>query len=236
MRPPVVITSRSGRIGTAALAVAALALLVWDATRAGLLQALVNAPFVALFVWCAWIFWGLASIRIDNDGVHVINQLRIWDVPWAQLKTVTGRWGVTLTTLPQDSSRAPENSEASETTGADESTEMGGTSESTGAGGTPGTGETRPARGHSIRAWAAPAKGTAGKIIGTDRELPIIPDQGHEPIRISLDAFAAARLIEIEQIQRRAGATPSDAAPVRVRVNWPTVIISAVLVTLAVLS
>lgn len=224
MRPPVVITSRSGRIGTAALAVAALALLVWDATRAGLLQALVNAPFVALFVWCAWIFWGLASIRIDNDGVHVINQLRIWDVPWAQLKAVTGRWGVTLTTLPQDSSRAPENSETT------------GTSESTGAGGTPGTGETRPARGHSIRAWAAPAKGTAGKIIGTDRELPIIPDQGHEPIRISLDAFAAARLIEIEQIQRRAGATSSDAAPVRVRVNWPTVIISGVLVILAVLA
>lgn len=211
MRPAVIITSRAGRIGTAVLGVGALALVVWDATRVGLWPALVNLPFVALFVWCAWLFWGLASISIDDRGVQVVNQLRIWNVPWNRLNAITGRWGVTLTT-------APEHSDAS----------------------TAGSGDQADSKGHTIRAWAAPAKGTAGKILGGHREMPIIPEQGTEPVRTSLDAFSAARLIEIEQIQRRpARLGPDDAdagGSVRVRVNWPTLVITVVLILLALLT
>lgn len=195
MRPPVVITSRVGRIGTAVLGAAALALMVWDASRVGLVQALVNLPFVALFVWCGWLFWGLASIRIDDAGVQVVNQLRIWNVPWERLTSVTGRWGVTLTTAAQ----------------ADQE------------------------KGRSIRAWAAPAKGTAGKIVSADREMPVVPEQGSTPVRVSLDAFSAARLIEIEQIQRRpTGQGP--VAEVQVRPNWATIGVTIVLVVLAILA
>lgn len=188
MRPAVIITSRAGRTGTAVLGAGGLALLVWDTTRVGLWPALINLPFVALFVWCAWLFWGLASIRIDDQGVQVVNQLRIWNVPWHRLDAVAGRWGVSLT-----------------------------------------------AGNRTIRAWAAPAKGTAGKILGGSREMPMVPEQGTEPVRTSLDAFSAARLIEIEQIQRRPkSADPSD--PVRVRVNWPTIAITAGLTLLALLT
>ncbi|WP_027587873.1 hypothetical protein [Acidipropionibacterium thoenii] len=195
MRPPVVITSRVGRIGTAVLGAAALALMVWDASRVGLLRTLVNLPFVALFVWCAWLFWGLASIRIDDAGIQVVNQLRIWNVPWARLESVTGRWGVTLSTAAQ--------------TGHD--------------------------KGRSIRAWAAPAKGTAGKIASADREMPMIPEQGSAPVRVSLDAFSAARLIEIEQIQRRP-TDQSSAAAVQARPNWATIGVTVILVVLAILA
>ncbi|MCI1747394.1 MAG: hypothetical protein LKI24_04345 [Acidipropionibacterium sp.] len=209
MRPAVIITSRAGRTGTAVLGAGALALVVWDATRVGLWPALINLPFVALFVWCAWLFWGLASISIDDHGVQVVNQLRIWNVPWNRLDAVTGRWGVTLTTSPEPSDTAGSDAEAGNGTG---------------------TG-----RGRTIRAWAAPAKGTAGKVLGGNREMPMIPEQGTEPVRTSLDAFSAARLIEIEQIQR----SPTDAGqgdPVRVRVNWLTIVITAGLILLALLT
>ncbi len=198
MRPAVVITSHSGRIGTAALGAAALALLVWDAVKAGLVEALLNAPFVALFVWCAWMFWGLASIRIDDDGVHVINQLRVWEVPWTRLEQVSGRWGLTLTTTPDP---------------------------------TAGAGS---AKGRSVRAWAAPARGTGGRIARRAPEMPVIPEGAHEPMSVSLDAFSAARLIEIEQIQRRPKEDSGDR--VAVRMNWPTIVITVVLVVLAVLA
>lgn len=206
MRPPVVIASRAGRAGTAVLGVAAVGLLVWDATKTGLVSGLLHAPFVAVFVWLAWLFWGLAAIRIDDDGVHVINQLRIWDVPWACLEGVSGRWGLSLTFAPPASS---------------------------GAGSSPGSASSH--RSRTIRAWAAPAPGMAGKVAKSNPEAPIIPDSGERAIRTSLDSFAASRLIEIEQVQRTRG--DGDAAGiVKARPNWSTIIITVVLVVLSVLS
>jgi hypothetical protein len=199
MRPPVVITSRGGRIGTAVLGAAALGLLVWDATVTGLIQALLHAPFVMLFVWLAWLFWGLASIRIDNDGVHVINQLRVWDVGWASLEGVSGRWGLTLT-IAADAladGHAP--------------------------------------RTRAVRAWAAPARGSIQKFARSAPEVPVVPDAGDQAVRTSLDSFSAARLIEIEQVQRTSDdRIRSDS--VRVRPNWTTIIITVVLVGLSFLA
>lgn len=200
MRPPVVITSHRGRIGTAVLGVAAVALLLWDTTVAGLGQALLHAPFVMLFVWVAWLFWGLASIRIDDDGVHVVNQLRIWDVGWTWLEGVSGRWGLTLTIA---------------------------------AG---GTGQDGPApRTRAVRAWAAPARGSVQKFTRSAPEVPVVPDSGDQVVRTSLDSFAAARLIEIEQVQRT-GDDRIRNDGVRARPNWPTIIITVALVALSLLA
>lgn len=206
MRPPVVIASRAGRTGTAVLGAAAVALLVWDATRTGLVSGLLHAPFVALFVWLAWLFWGLAAIRIDDDGVHVINQVRIWDVPWTSLEGVSGRWGLSLTIASPDSDKDGSSS-----------------------------GTASRHRTKQVRAWAAPARGTAGKLAKTAAEAPIIPDRGEEPIRTSLDSFAASRLIEIEQVQR----TTDDrvaSREARAHPNWSTIIITVALVVLSFLS
>lgn len=58
---------------------------------------LTNLPALLLFVWLTWIIWGVAEIRINDDGVTVVNQFRIWDVPWRRITEVTGRWGLALT-------------------------------------------------------------------------------------------------------------------------------------------
>lgn len=198
MRPPVVIASHGGRIGTAALGVAALGLLAWDATVAGLGQALLHAPFVLLFIWLAWLFWGLAAIRIDDDGVHVINQLRVWDVPWAWLEGVSGRWGLTLTIAAPEGDRS----------------------------------RTATVGARAVRAWAAPARGSVQKFARSAPDAPIIPESGDQAVRASLDSFTAARLIEIEQVQRTSDDRIRNDG-VRVRPNWPTIIITLVLVGLS---
>ncbi|WP_130866051.1 hypothetical protein [Acidipropionibacterium timonense] len=97
MRPPVIISSHAGRIGSTVVAVLSLGVVLWDCTRIGLGPGLRALPTAGLFVWLAWLFWGLSSVRIDDEGVHVINQLRIWDVPWAALTDVSPRWGLSLT-------------------------------------------------------------------------------------------------------------------------------------------
>ncbi|MDU1523742.1 MAG: hypothetical protein E6901_04015, partial [Cutibacterium granulosum] len=102
MRPPVIISSHAGRIGTTVIAVICLCLLVWDASRIGLASGLTHLPTIGLFLWMVWLFWGLAAVRIDDDGVHVINQFRIWDVSWAALTSVSPHWGLTLTADPAE--------------------------------------------------------------------------------------------------------------------------------------
>ena len=124
MRPPVIISSHAGRIGTTVIAVICLCLLVWDTSRIGLASGLTHLPTIGLFLWMVWLFWGLAAVRIDDDGVHVINQFRIWDVSWAALTSVSPHWGLTLTADPAE-------------------------------------GRTR-----TVRAWAAPARGSHGRLTG----------------------------------------------------------------------
>lgn len=196
MRPPVIISSHAGRIGATVIAVICLCLLVWDASRIGLASGLTHLPTIGLFLWMVWLFWGLAAVRIDDDGVHVINQFRIWDVSWAALTSVSPHWGLTLTADPAE-------------------------------------GRTR-----TVRAWAAPAKGSHGRLTGQDggpaHTHTEIIDGAQRPVRLSLDAADTAHLIEMEQVERHPDG-PAHPATVAMRPNWVTIGITAALVVLSIL-
>lgn len=96
MRPPIIISSHRGRIGVGIVLAVIIVLTILDLIRSGL-AGLTNLPALLLFVWLTWIIWGVAEIRINDDGVTVVNQFRIWDVPWRRITEVTGRWGLALT-------------------------------------------------------------------------------------------------------------------------------------------
>ncbi|MSS46078.1 hypothetical protein FYJ43_08525 [Cutibacterium sp. WCA-380-WT-3A] len=95
MRPPIIISSHRGRIGVGIILAAIIVLTVLDLIRFGL-DGLANLPALLLFVWLVWIIWGVAEIQINDEGVTVVNQFRIWDVPWHRITEVTGRWGLSL--------------------------------------------------------------------------------------------------------------------------------------------
>lgn len=205
MRPPVIISSHSGRIATIVIAVVSLLVIGWDVATVGLAGGMRDLPLACLFVWITWLMWGMASVTLDDRGVRVVNQLRIWEVPWASLEEATGRWGLSLvTTHPR------------------------------------GTGS------RTIRAWAAPARGSVGRIARPAPEMPVV--SGTEPVRTSLDAGQAARLIEIEQEQRRTEprSTGNDNCGSRdvehpgpgvvVRPNWATIVVTVVLVAALLLT
>ena len=96
MRPPIIISSHRGRIGVGVIVAVIIVLTILDLIRSGL-AGLTNLPTLLLFVWLVWIIWGVAEIRIDDEGVNIVNQFRIWDVPWRRITEVTGRWGLSLT-------------------------------------------------------------------------------------------------------------------------------------------
>lgn len=96
MRPPIIISSHRGRIGVGVIVAVIIVLTILDLIRSGL-AGLTNLPALLLFVWLVWIIWGVAEIRIDDEGVNIVSQFRIWDVPWRRITGVTGRWGLSLT-------------------------------------------------------------------------------------------------------------------------------------------
>ncbi|MDO4413112.1 hypothetical protein [Cutibacterium sp.] len=96
MRPPIIISSHRGRIGVGIVLAVIVVVTILDLIRSGL-AGLTNLPALLLFVWLVWIVWGVAEIRIHDEGVTVVNQFRIWDVPWQRITEATGRWGLSLT-------------------------------------------------------------------------------------------------------------------------------------------
>ncbi|NKN51778.1 hypothetical protein GSQ41_21860, partial [Clostridioides difficile] len=96
MRPPIIISSPRGRSGVGVIVAVIIVLTVLDLIRSGL-AGLTHLPALLLFAWLVWIIWGVAEIRIDDEGVNIVNQFRIWDVPWRRITEVTGRWGLSLT-------------------------------------------------------------------------------------------------------------------------------------------
>lgn len=96
MRPPIIISSHRGRIGVGIVVVVVLLITLVDVIRSGLGE-LEHLPPVLLVVWVLWMVWGVAEVRINDHGVDVVNQFRIWEVPWSRLIGTTGRWGLSLT-------------------------------------------------------------------------------------------------------------------------------------------
>lgn len=57
-----------------------------------------SAPFLLLICWVAYLVLWRPLVRVDSDGVELVNVLRRVRVPYAALREVQTRWALTLFT------------------------------------------------------------------------------------------------------------------------------------------
>ncbi|WCC79509.1 PH domain-containing protein [Cutibacterium equinum] len=217
MRPPIIISSHRGRIGVGIVLAAIVVLTILDLIRSGL-AGLTNLPVLLLFVWLVWIIWGVAEIRINDDGVTVVNQFRIWEVPWDRITEVTGRWGLSLTAERRpdaEGARKPRTISAWAAPARGTATAMKGTADHL-----PQViiGSEVPMR------WSLDSHATA-RLIETERI---------ERRPVGKAAATQAKPESTSDHQKSTRATPHD-AEIRVHPNWLTICVTVVLVAAAII-
>ncbi len=62
-------------------------------------------PWLALLIGTCWAVYWHPEVRVDDDGVHIVNVLHRIEVPWAALIGIETKWALTLVT-PQRRYRA----------------------------------------------------------------------------------------------------------------------------------
>ena len=98
---PVDFRTRTGRVGTALVGLACLALLVWTALEdPG--AALRTAPALALLPALGWLLFVRPAVVVDDAGVELRNVLRTVHVPWAAIRRVDTKYALTLSTASGD--------------------------------------------------------------------------------------------------------------------------------------
>lgn len=74
-----------------------LVLLTDAATRTGIGNALLLAPWLLLGLWAVYVVGVASDIRADHSGVRVQNLLRRTWVPWSEVKRIAVRWQLEIT-------------------------------------------------------------------------------------------------------------------------------------------
>lgn len=86
-----VLRSTSSKFAFWALA-ALVAVFMGDALlRANLMLVVRTAALFGFGLWAAWVLLYRMSIRIEPDGIRVINILRTTHIPWSRIRSITRR-------------------------------------------------------------------------------------------------------------------------------------------------
>ncbi|WP_063811598.1 hypothetical protein [Cutibacterium namnetense] len=211
MRPPIIISSHRGRIGVGIVVAVIIVLTVLNLIRSGL-AGLTHLPTLLLFVWLLWIIWGIAEVRIDDDGVIIINQFRIWNVPWCRITDTTGRWGLSLTAERRPNAEGMRESRTISAWAA-------------------------PARGA-----ATAMKGSADHIpqiiIGSEAPMRWSLDS-HSTARLiemeRIERHPSSAVASTEGHQDAGSGTKPYDSEIRVRPNWMTICVTVVLIAAAII-
>jgi len=88
------VRSRAGYVWLLLASVVVLALLVDVFVRSGLPLTLRIAPWLLLVVWFLWVVFASPHIQVRDGGVDVHNPLRVTEIPWSQVESITLRWQI----------------------------------------------------------------------------------------------------------------------------------------------
>lgn len=78
-------------------ALIAVALLIDAVVRAGIIEAVLIAPWMLLILWVIYVVGIASDVRADRRGAGVQNLLRrVW-IPWSRVKVIAMRWQVEFT-------------------------------------------------------------------------------------------------------------------------------------------
>ena len=91
MRPTIIIRSLLGRVGTYAVAALAAVLIGQALIVSSASHALRLAAYPVFVVVVVWLLWYYPRVRIDDDGVEVVNPLRTVRVSYADLTHASAR-------------------------------------------------------------------------------------------------------------------------------------------------
>ncbi|GAA1388791.1 hypothetical protein [Luteococcus peritonei] len=93
MRPTVVVSSRTGRFGSIALAVLGLLLLLLELVTGGPWAALRALPWLGLVVLVGFLLWGSGRLVLADELV-LDNPFRRVHLPWWGVDQASARWGL----------------------------------------------------------------------------------------------------------------------------------------------
>lgn len=79
-------------VGAFVVVAAVIAYAAWH--NGGLAELAITAPLLSAIVVIGWLFFHHPEVRLDDEGVHVINLVRVHHIPWRDLESVSG--GLTL--------------------------------------------------------------------------------------------------------------------------------------------
>lgn len=86
-----------GRVLSVAVWLICLVTVVLTAPN-GVGQVLAELPWLLLASGAVWaLFWN-PRVVVDDGGVHVVNVLRTFDIPWPAIQQVDTKWALTLVT------------------------------------------------------------------------------------------------------------------------------------------
>jgi len=89
------------------ISTAVVVFLLGDAViRAGLVDALLLAPWPLLALWCVYVSAFASGLKIDDEALTVQNLLRVIRMPWARVADIQWRWQVEITTDAGEKVRA----------------------------------------------------------------------------------------------------------------------------------